>query len=91
MSKSKSAKHKGDALTADGAVAGMSRKEFERELAALQLELVKMLDWIRQSGHRLVVIFEGRDAAGKGGTIKRVVAPLNPRHCRVAVWLRSGL
>jgi polyphosphate kinase len=71
-------------LTADGAVAGMSRKQFERELAALQLELVKMLDWIRQSGHRLVVVFEGRDAAGKGGTIKRIVGPLNPRFCRVA-------
>jgi polyphosphate kinase len=71
------------ARTADGAVAGMKRKQFERELAGLQLELVKMLDWIRQSGHRLVVVFEGRDAAGKGGTIKRIVAPLNPRYCRV--------
>jgi polyphosphate kinase len=70
--------------TADGSVAGLSRKEFERELALLQLELVKMLDWIRQSGHRLVVLFEGRDAAGKGGTIKRVADPLNPRFCRVA-------
>jgi polyphosphate kinase len=70
-------------LTPDGAAAGMSRKQFERELAALQLELVKMLDWIRQSGHRLVVVFEGRDAAGKGGTIKRIVGPLNPRLCRV--------
>ena len=56
----------------------MSRKDFERELATLQLELVKMLDWIRVSGHRLVVLFEGRDAAGKGGTIKRVADPLNP-------------
>jgi polyphosphate kinase 2 len=71
------------ARTADGAVAGMKRKQFERELAVLQLELVKMLDWIRQSGHRLVVVFEGRDAAGKGGTIKRIVSPLNPRFCRV--------
>jgi polyphosphate kinase len=80
----KTAKHKERTKTADGAVAGMSRKEFERALAPLQLELVKMLDWIRKSGHRLVVIFEGRDAAGKGGTIKRVVDPLNPRFCRVA-------
>jgi polyphosphate kinase len=69
--------------TADGAAAGMSRKEFDRELKAFQLELVKMLDWIRKSGHRLVVIFEGRDAAGKGGTIKRIADPLNPRYCRV--------
>ena len=72
------------ARTADGAVAGMSRKEFQRELTTLQLELVKMLDWTRQSGHRLVVVFEGRDAAGKGGTIKRIVDALNPRFCRVA-------
>jgi polyphosphate kinase len=69
--------------TADGSVAGISRKQFERELEPLQLELVRMLDWIRRSGHRLVVIFEGRDAAGKGGTIKRIVDPLNPRYCRV--------
>jgi polyphosphate kinase len=68
----------------DGSRAGMSRKVFERQLAPLQLELVKMLDWIRASGHRLVVVFEGRDAAGKGGTIKRIVDPLNPRFCRVA-------
>src|SRR5512132_1926013 len=72
------------ARTADGAVAGMSRKEFQRELTTLQLELVKMLDWTRQSGHQLVVVFEGRDAAGKGGTIKRIVDALNPRFCRVA-------
>src|SRR5215216_1384416 len=70
--------------SADGSRAGMSKREFERKLAPLQLELVKMLDWIRESGHRLVVVFEGRDAAGKGGTIKRVADPLNPRFCRVA-------
>jgi polyphosphate kinase 2 len=70
--------------SSDGSRAGMSKKEFERALAPLQLELVKMLDWIRASGYRLVVIFEGRDAAGKGGTIKRIVDPLNPRYCRVA-------
>lgn len=61
----------------------MPRKKFDKELARLQLESVRMLEWIRQSGHRLVVIFEGRDAAGKGGTIKRLTAPLNPRFCRV--------
>jgi polyphosphate kinase 2 len=70
--------------TADGSVAGMSRKDFQRELAVLQVEPVKMLDWIRATGHRLVVLFEGRDAAGKGGTIKRIADPLNPRFCRVA-------
>ena len=61
----------------------ISKKEFEKTLAAQQLELVKMLDWIRESGHRLVILFEGRDAAGKGGTIKRISEPLNPRFCRV--------
>ncbi len=59
------------------------RKQFDKELAELQLECVRMLEWVRESGHRLVVIFEGRDAAGKGGTIKRLTAPLNPRSCRV--------
>jgi polyphosphate kinase 2 len=61
----------------------IKRGEFEKALAGLQIELVHMLDWIRKSGHKLVVVFEGRDAAGKGGTIKRIVDPLNPRYCRV--------
>ena len=61
----------------------MPRKQFDKELEKLQLECVQMLEWIRESGHRLVVIFEGRDAAGKGGTIKRLTAPLNARFCRV--------
>ena len=61
----------------------MKRGEFEKALAELRVELVNMLDWIRKSGHKLVVVFEGRDAAGKGGTIKRIVDPLNPRYCRV--------
>ena len=56
---------------------------YEQELEHLQLELVRMLEWIRHSGHRLVVIFEGRDAAGKGSTISRLTDPLNPRACRV--------
>jgi polyphosphate kinase len=60
------------------------RKVFDSELEKLQLECVRMLDWIRESGHRLIVIFEGRDAAGKGGTIKRLTDSLNPRFCRVA-------
>jgi polyphosphate kinase len=84
VAKKSGAKTKATERTADGSVAGLTRKEFERELAVLQLELVKMLDWIRASGHRLVVVFEGRDAAGKGGTIKRIVDALNPRFCRVA-------
>ncbi|CAB3758821.1 polyphosphate kinase 2 [Paraburkholderia solisilvae] len=60
------------------------RKQYFRELFRLQGELVKLQDWIVQTGHRLVVIFEGRDAAGKGGAIKRITQRLNPRVCRVA-------
>jgi polyphosphate kinase 2 len=56
---------------------------YEETLARLQLELVRMLEWVRDSGHRLIVIFEGRDAAGKGSTISRLTDPLNPRACRV--------
>jgi len=60
------------------------RRTYFRELIRLQGELVKMQDWIVSTGHRLVVIFEGRDAAGKGGVIKRITQRLNPRMCRVA-------
>jgi len=56
---------------------------YEAELARLQVELVKMQEWIKHEGLKVVVIFEGRDAAGKGGTIKRITEPLNPRICRV--------
>jgi polyphosphate kinase len=57
----------------------LKRKEYERELARLQLELVKLQHWVKHAGLRVVLIFEGRDAAGKGGVIKRIVEPLNPR------------
>jgi polyphosphate kinase 2 len=57
----------------------LKRKEYERELARLQLELVKLQHWVNHAGLRVVLIFEGRDAAGKGGVIKRIVEPLNPR------------
>lgn len=56
---------------------------YRAELLRLQLELVKLQEWVRQEGQRVVVLFEGRDAAGKGGTIKRVVEHLNPRVVRV--------
>ncbi len=56
---------------------------YEAELARLQLELVKMQEWIKTHGLKVLVIFEGRDAAGKGGTIKRITHRLNPRVCRV--------
>src|ERR1700755_746341 len=61
----------------------LPRKEYEAELARLDLELVKLQYWIKQSGERVVLIFEGRDAAGKGGSIKRIVEPLNPRGATV--------
>lgn len=59
------------------------RKEYEATLDALQIELVKMLAWVRETGARVAIVFEGRDAAGKGGTIKRLRANLNPRYARV--------
>lgn len=57
----------------------MDRAEYEADLAALQIELVKMLNWVRETGARVAVVFEGRDAAGKGGAIKRIRENLNPR------------
>ncbi len=59
------------------------RKEYESHLAALQIELVKMQAWAKARGARIVIVFEGRDAAGKGGTIKRFRENLNPRGARV--------
>jgi len=61
----------------------MSKKAYEKELARLQIELVKLQEWIKQKGLRVVVLFEGRDAAGKGGVIKRITMRLNPRIVRV--------
>ncbi|MFJ9443090.1 polyphosphate kinase 2 [Kitasatospora sp. NPDC101235] len=62
----------------------LARRSYERELLRLQQELVKLQEWVRAEGARLVVVFEGRDAAGKGGAIKRVTEYLNPRIARVA-------
>jgi polyphosphate kinase 2 len=59
------------------------RKPYEQELSRLQAELVNLQEWVRTEGERLVVVFEGRDAAGKGGTIKRVAQYLNPRIARI--------
>ena len=57
--------------------------DYEKELSRLQVELVKLQEWIKHKGLRVVVLFEGRDAAGKGGAIKRVAESLNPRVCRI--------
>ena len=61
----------------------LKNKVYQKELARLQIELVKLQEWIKHKGLKVVVIFEGRDAAGKGGVIKRITQRLNPRICRV--------
>jgi polyphosphate kinase len=61
----------------------MTTSAYEKELSKLNVELVKLQYWIKHTGLRVVILFEGRDAAGKGGTIKRIVECLNPRGCRV--------
>jgi len=60
------------------------RRHYFRELFRLQAELVKLQDWVVHTGHKVVILFEGRDAAGKGGAIKRITQRLNPRVARVA-------
>lgn len=66
----------------------LPRKTYEKELLRLQTELVKLQEWVRMRGARLVVIFEGRDAAGKGSTVKRVTEYLNPRVARIVALPR---
>src|SRR5688572_20350919 len=57
----------------------LTGEQYESELFRLQAELIKVQEWVRHEGHRVVIVFEGRDAAGKGGTIKRITQYLNPR------------
>ncbi|GAA3231364.1 polyphosphate kinase 2 [Pseudonocardia petroleophila] len=61
----------------------LSREEYEQHKRLLQIELLKLQNWVKETGQRLVILFEGRDAAGKGGTIKRFMEHLNPRGARV--------
>ena len=61
----------------------LDKQTYEAELAKMQVELVKLQEWIKHEGLRVVVVFEGRDAAGKGGSIKRITQSLSPRVCRV--------
>ena len=63
---------------------GLDRKRYFRELLRLQHELVRLQDWVQSQKLRVVVVFEGRDSAGKGGVIKRITQRLNPRVCRIA-------
>ncbi|MGL4224696.1 MAG: polyphosphate kinase 2 [Vibrio sp.] len=62
----------------------LDKSSYERELELLQIELVKLQEWVKQQKLKLVVIFEGRDAAGKGGVIKTITEKLNPRVCQIA-------
>ncbi len=68
----------------------LTRKEYESRKAALQVELVKAQNWVKQTEQKVVIIFEGRDAAGKGGTIKRFMEHLNPRVARVVALPKPG-
>nr|WP_255719242.1 polyphosphate kinase 2 [Pelomonas sp. P8] len=71
-------------LTPSDGAERSERQRYFRELIRLQSELVKLQDWVVHTGHKVVILFEGRDAAGKGGVIKRITQRLNPRVCRVA-------
>ncbi|CAN5897352.1 polyphosphate kinase 2 [soil metagenome] len=73
-----------DPETTAGKVKRLPKKAYEAELLRLQTELVQMQEWVRHEGARIVVVFEGRDAAGKGSAIKRVTQYLNPRTTRIA-------
>jgi polyphosphate kinase 2 (PPK2 family) len=61
----------------------MSRRNYEKQKYHLQVELLKLQAWVKETGQKVVILFEGRDAAGKGGTIKRFMEHLNPRGARV--------
>src|ERR1700753_2470235 len=72
-------KQKGKAIEAPAASGKLSRKEFEKELAKLQVELTRLQTWVKDKGARIIVVFEGRDTAGKGGVISRITARTSPR------------
>ena len=77
MAKDKQQKH--SVAERKAASARMKRKEFEKELAKLQVELTRLQTWVQATGARIIVVFEGRDTAGKGGVISRITARTNPR------------
>ena len=66
------------------------KKKYNKMIEELQVELVYMQDWVIENGKKIVIVFEGRDAAGKGGTIKRITENLNPRSCRVAALAKPS-
>ena len=77
MAKDKQKKH--EAAEATAASDKMGRKEFEKELAKLQVELTRLQSWVKDKGARVIIVFEGRDTAGKGGVISRITARTSPR------------
>ncbi len=84
--KSKKSKPTLDSDTKQSGVNGqlkIGKKEYEAEILKLQVELVKLQDWVKETNARIVIIFEGRDAAGKGGMIKRILERVSPRIFRV--------
>lgn len=88
MSKEKTRKespraHDSSAGNGKGKRLAIRNKVYEKEIRNLQIELVRMQQWIKHKGLKVVILFEGRDAAGKGGVIKRITESLNPRYCRV--------
>ena len=70
---------KGEVIEAQAEPGKVSRKEFEKELAKLQVELTRLQTWVKEKGARIIVVFEGRDTAGKGGVISRITARTSPR------------
>jgi polyphosphate kinase len=68
----------------------IKRADYEKRKAALQVELLKAQKWVEETGQKVVVLFEGRDAAGKGGTIKHFMEHLNPRAARVVALSKPG-
>jgi polyphosphate kinase 2 len=82
MANAKKAKHKKRAERSSRST-HLAKKDYEKELRRLQVELLQLEEWIRHRNLRVVVLFEGRDTAGKGGVIKRMTALLNPRYVRV--------
>src|SRR6516225_5973428 len=75
----KDKQQKRDVAGAKAASSKMKRKEFEKELAKLQVELTRLQTWVQATGARIIVVFEGRDTAGKGGVISRITARTSPR------------
>ncbi|MEM8877803.1 MAG: polyphosphate kinase 2 [Pseudomonadota bacterium] len=84
MAKNSTGNSKGNSSKpGNGSSKGISNAAYEKALTRQQVELVKLQEWVKHTGHRVAIVFEGRDAAGKGGTIKRITEALNPRICQV--------